>query len=1148
MKHADYVHLHNHSQFSLLDGACRIAEMVDRAVEYKMPALALTDHGNLFGAIEFYTRCRAGGIVPIIGCESYVAPRERQLKQSVPGAPDGGFHLLLLSKNLTGYKNLVKLVSAGYLEGFYHRPRIDFELFKQHAEGLIVTSACAQGEVAQAILRGSPDEAETVARRYLDLLGPENYFLEIQDHGIDIEDRVRPGVIALAKKLGIRLVATNDCHYLQRDHAAAHDVLLCIQTGKNIGDTQRLRYETSEIYFKTVEEMKALFAATPEAIENTLRIAESCHLEMDLDSLHLPDFPIPSGFVDRDDYLRHLAEKGMAHRYPHATPGIKERLDYELDVIRKMGFAGYFLIVQDLVRYAKDHDIPVGPGRGSAAGSLVSYCLEITDIDPIRFGLLFERFLNPERISMPDIDIDFSDRGRDEVIQYVIQKYGKENVCQIITFGTMAARGVVRDVGRVLGMSYAEVDKIAKIIPFEIDMTLEKALRLKPELTEMAGTDPRVAKLLEYSKVLEGLTRHASTHAAGVVIAPAPLTEFVPLYRGAKGETTTQYDMKWVEKIGLLKMDFLGLRTLTVIDDAVRAVKSNRGMNIDWDAAGLEDPAVYKLFADGETTGIFQFESSGMRDYLRKLRPTLFEDLIAMNALYRPGPLDANMIDEYIDRKHGRKEVVFDHPKIEKVLKDTYGVIVYQDQVMQVASELAGFSMGKADTLRKAMGKKNPEIMAKMKSEFIEGAVSHQVEKGIAEKVFDFCETFARYGFNRSHSASYAMLAYRSAYLKAHWPVEFLAASMSSEMDNTDRIRVLMQECRRLAIPVDPPDVNASLSVFTAVGDRILFGLSAVKNVGESAVEAIVRARDEGGPFSTLFDFCGRVDGHAVNRRALEALITGGALDKLGAHRRQLLEAVPDAVAYGARSVEDRRRGQSSLFGEASGNGVSIPEPTLPAVAPWNDRERWVKEKEALGFYVTGHPLSDYREELRLFATASTDRAADLPDESEVQMGGIITAIKSQMDKKGNMMAFFTLEDFSGSIECLCFADPYRRCGAHLAIDALVLVGGNLSTREGERPKLKVANITPLADTRNGAVLDMHVRLSPEHLQQGILDELERLVCRFDKGNGFLYLYYPVGSDTVKIKSNRVRIEARRELVDSLRELLGADSVMCSRG
>lgn len=1148
MKHADYVHLHNHSQYSLLDGACRIAEMVERAVEYKMPALALTDHGNLFGAIEFYTRCRAGGIVPIIGCEAYVAPRERQLKQSVPGAPDGGFHLLLLVKNLTGYKNLVKLVSAGYLEGFYHRPRIDFGLLSRHAEGLIATSACAQGEVAQAILQGRPEDAEAVARRYLDLLGPENYFLEIQDHRIDIEDRVRPGVIELAKRLGVGLVATNDCHYLQREHAAAHDVLLCIQTGKNIGDTQRLRYETNEIYFKSVEEMKTLFAATPEAIENTLRIAESCRLELELDTLHLPDFPIPAGYHNRDQYLRYLAEKGMSKRYPHPTPGIKERLDYELEVIGKMGFSGYFLIVADLVKHAKDHNIPVGPGRGSAAGSLVSYCLEITDIDPMRFGLLFERFLNPERISMPDIDIDFSDRGRDEVIRHVIQKYGKENVCQIITFGTMAARGVVRDVGRVLGMPYSEVDRIAKIIPFEADMTLEKAQRLKSELKEMAESDPRVAKLLEYSKVLEGLTRHASTHAAGVVIAPAPLTEFVPLYKGTKGEITTQYDMKWVEKIGLLKMDFLGLRTLTVIDDAVRAVAENSKTAIDWDAVGLDDPEVYKIFADGETTGIFQFESSGMRDYLRKLRPTSFEDLIAMNALYRPGPLDANMIDEYIDRKHGRKDVSYDHPKIEKVLKDTYGVIVYQDQVMQVASELAGFTMGKADTLRKAMGKKNPEIMAKMKNEFLDGAVERGVERGIAERIFDFCETFARYGFNRSHSASYAMLAYRSAWLKAHYPVEFLAASMSSEMDNTDRIRVLMQECRRLGIPVDPPDINVSQAAFTAVRDRILFGLSAVKNVGESAVEAIVKARKDGGRFTTVFEFCGRVDGHAVNRRALEALVTGGALDGLAGHRRQVLEAIPDAIAHGSRMGEDRRRGQSSLFGESAGNGVTIPEPTLPDLPPWTDRERWAKEKDALGFYVTGHPLSEFREELRLFATSSTDRVADLPDESEVQIGGIVTQIRSQLDKRGQMMAFFTLEDFSGTIECLCFADPYARAGKNLLTDALVLVSGTVSTKEGERPKLKVTNITPLADTRNGAVLDMHVRLTPEHMEAGTLDELERLVCRFDKGNGFLYLYYPVGAQTVKIKSNRVRIEARRELVDSLRELLGADSVLCSRG
>ncbi|MBI5867408.1 MAG: DNA polymerase III subunit alpha [candidate division Zixibacteria bacterium] len=1146
MKHADFVHLHNHSQFSLLDGACRINDMVERAVEFKMPALALTDHGNLFGAVEFYTKCLAKGIVPIIGCETYVAPQGRGFKQSVPGAPDGGFHLILLAKNITGYKNLVKLVSQAYLEGFYHRPRIDFELLRDHAEGLIATSACAQGEVEQALLNGRPAEAEQAARRYLDLFGPENYYLEIQDHNIEVEDRARPGVIALARKLGVNLVATNDCHYLMRTHAPAHEALLCIQTGKTLNDTERMRYSTEELYFKSVDEMKSLFAATPEAIENTLRIAEACRLELDLKTLYLPEFPIAEGFSSRDEYLKHLADRGLAKRYPHPTQGIHDRLSYELSVIQKMGYAGYFLIVADLVHYAKNRGIPVGPGRGSAAGSLVSYCLEITDIDPIQFGLLFERFLNPDRISMPDIDIDFSDRGRDEVIQYVIQKYGKDNVCQIITFGTMSARGVVRDMGRVLGMSYSEVDRIAKIIPAEIDMTLEKAIRLKPELTQMATDDPRVAKLLDYSRTLEGLTRHASTHAAGVVIAPAPLTEFVPLYRGARGEVTTQYDMKWIEKIGLLKMDFLGLRTLTVLDDAEHAVASNRGVTIDWAKIGLEDSAVYRLFATGETIGIFQFESSGMRDYLRKLRPTVFEDLIVMNALYRPGPLDANMIDEYIDRKHGRKQVIYDHPKIERVLKDTYGIIVYQDQVMQVASELAGFSMGKADTLRKAMGKKDSEIMARMKQEFIDGAVNHGVEREIAGKVFDFCETFARYGFNRAHSASYAMLAYRSAYLKARYPVEFMAASMSSEMADTDRIRVFMQECRRLSIPVSPPDINESQAVFTASGDRILFGLSAVKNVGMAAVESIVAVRNTDGPFTSLYDFTSRADSRAVNRRALEALITAGAFDKLPGHRHQLLEALNDALSSGARVAEDRRRGQESLFG-GSASAAAIPPPTLPDVPKWSDKEIWSREKEALGFYVSGHPLSDYTEEMRLFTTCSADQAGDLPDESEVQMGGIITQMKSQLDKKGQMMAFFTLEDFAGSIECLCFSDPFKRFQSIFRIDSLVLLSGRVSTREGERPKLIIQTATLLSESRNGAVLDLHITLTPEQMEADLLASLEQLLTKYDRGNGILYFYYPVGNRTVKVKSNRVRLEASRELVDSLRELLGADAVFCSR-
>lgn len=1146
MKHAEFIHLHNHSQFSLLDGATRIESMVKRAKEYGMPALAITDHGNLFGAIEFYTKCRAEGIVPIIGCEAYVAPRGMQHKQSVSGAPDGGYHLLLLTKNLTGYKNLVKLVSTAYTEGFFYRPRIDFDLFNEHAEGIVATSACVQGEVAQNLLSGRTTEAEETARRYLDLLGKENYYLEIQDHGIDIEDKVRPMVIDLANRLGVNLVATNDCHYLEQKHAKAHDALLCIQTGKVLSDQDRMRYNTDQIYFKSPDEMKKLFADTPSAIENTLAIAEMCSLELETGKFYLPDFPLPENYKTKEAYLAHLANEGLRKRYERQTPELQARLDYEIDVISRMGFAGYFLVVADLVHYAKTHGVSVGPGRGSAAGSLVSYCLAITDIDPIKFNLLFERFLNPDRISMPDIDIDFSDRGRDSVIQYVIKKYGKDNVCQIITFGTMAARAVVRDVGRVLGMSYGEVDRIAKIIPFEVDMTLEKAIRLKPELKQMAEEDPRVSTLLDYSQTLEGLTRHASTHAAGVVIAPAPLTEFVPLFKGSKGEVTTQYSMKWIESIGLLKMDFLGLRTLTVLEDAEKAVLDNRGVKVDWDNLGIEDPKVFDLFASGETTGIFQFESSGMRDYLRKLRPTVFEDIIAMNALYRPGPLDANMIETYVDRKHGREKVEYYHPRIEKILRDTYGVIVYQDQVMQVAAELAGFSMAKADTLRAAMGKKKVDLMAKMKVEFIEGAVGLKVPRDVAEKVFDFCETFARYGFNRAHSAAYAMLAYRCAWLKVHYPVEFMAALMTSEMGDTDRIRIFMRECRRLNIPVDPPDINASLSAFTARGERILFGLSAVKNVGEGAVEVIVNARDEGGVFANIFDFTGRVDVRTVNRRALEALVCAGAFDRLPGHRAQLLHALDAAIAYGAQSATDRRRGQASLFD--GGDVVETSAPQLPDVAEWTVDERWAYEKEALGFYVSGHPLLAFAEELQLFSTASADQAGDLPDEAEVSIGGVVTGLKTQADRKGNMMAFLTLEDFGGTLEVICFSEPYRKCSHLLVNDSLVLLSGRINTREGERPKLIMNNAVALADVRGGAVLDVHANLTPEQLSAGILDQLETVLSRYDKGNGFLFLYYPVGTETVKIRSNRIRLDARRELVTSLRELLGSESVFCTKG
>ncbi len=1143
-KHADFVHLHNHSQFSLLDGACRIDQMVRRAAEYNMPALALTDHGNLFGAVDFYTTCRAAGIIPIIGCEMYVAPESRKHKERISGKPDSGYHLLVLAKNLAGYRNLLKLSSNAYLEGFYHRPRIDFELLEEYHDGLIVTSACAKGELAWHLGRENPEAAEQAARKYLELFGPDHFYVEIQDHGLESEDTIRPQLIDLARKLNIGLVGTNDCHYLHREHAEAHDALLCIQTGKKIDDTDRMRYGTDQLYFKSPEEMTELFADVPEAIENTIKIAESCRLELNWGDYLLPSYPLPEGFDDPGEYLADLARNGLHDRYESISSEVDERLNYELQVINNMGFPGYFLITKDFIDYARSCKIPVGPGRGSAAGSLVSYALGITNVDPLAYGLLFERFLNPERISMPDIDIDFSDRGRDEIIKYVIEKYSSESVCQIITFGTMAARGVVRDVGRVLGISYAEVDRIAKMIPFELDMTLEKALKRKPELKELAESEEHVGKLISISKNLEGLTRHASTHAAGVVIAPGRLDDYVPLFKSNKDEITTQFDMNSVEKIGLLKMDFLGLRTLTVIDDTITLIRENRGRELDPDEFPFDDQPTYESFASAETVGVFQFESSGMRDYLRKLHPERLSDLIAMNALYRPGPLDANMIDTYIDRKHGREEVTYPHPKLEPVLKETYGVIVFQDQVMKVAAELAGFSLAKADILRKAMGKKKVEIMAKMADEFVEGCQANEIPAEDAREIFEFMATFARYGFNKSHSTCYAILAYQTAYLKVHYPVEFMAALMTSEIDNTDRINVLRRECQRLSIQVLPPDINSSGTNFSVDNQAIRFGMGAVKNVGHNVVDKIVAAREEDGPFETIFDFVSRVDLRAVNRRALESLIAAGVFDGLGQHRALLLENLEKIIKWGQAKQADRFSGQHSLFGSGEG---SMPEPQLEDVPPWSEQEAMSREKAYLGFYASGNPLDKYADEIHLFANTSTDQLESLPDGSDVLLGGIVQSVKTSMDKKGNLMAFLTLEDYGGTVDVICFSDPYARFRDILTVEAPVLLSGAISAREDERPKLILQQADRLADIRKDIDLDLHIHLNEETTTAHILSEIGQVLGKFPEGRGFVFFHYHKNGRTIIARARQLRAGSDREPVDELRELLGAEAVYCTK-
>ncbi|MCK5124827.1 MAG: DNA polymerase III subunit alpha [candidate division Zixibacteria bacterium] len=1135
MKFSNFVHLHNHTQYSLLDGASKVKDLIATVKNMKMPAIAITDHGNMFGAIDFYKTATAAGVKPIIGMEAYVAGTSRFDHKKVPGYPDGGFHMVLLAKNQQGYKSLMKLGSAAYREGFYHRPRIDREILTEYHSGLIALSACLKGEVPYWLARGEEDKAEEAAQFYGDLFGVDHFYIEIQDHGIDKEDIVRPKLVELAQKLDLPLVATNDCHYIKQEDAEAHDALICIQTGKLVSDTNRMKYNTDQIYVKSAEEMGELFAEYPQAIENTIKIAERCNLEIELGTLLLPEFPIPVEDKTPDEYLEDLCREGIAKLYPEVTDEVTERMMYELGVIKQLGWAGYFLITMDFVQYAKDHDIPVGPGRGSAAGSIVSYSLGITNVDPIKYELLFERFLNPERISMPDIDIDFGDRQRDKIIEYVQNKYHKDNVTQIITFGTMAARGVVRDVGRVLAVPYSEVDKIAKMIPAAPDMTLEKALTQSPDLKQLVDSDPRVAKLIQLSKTLEGLCRHASTHAAGVVIAPADLTDYVPLFKGSKGEVTTQYPMKHVEMIGLLKMDFLGLRTLTVIDDAVKMVKVNHDVDIDLDNIDLAEEPIYKMFGCGHTIGIFQFESNGMRDYLSKLKPACLIDLIAMNALYRPGPLDSGMIDIYIRRKHGEEKVVYEHPVLEKILQDTYGVIVFQEQILQIANRMAGYSLGQADILRKAMGKKDIAIMQEQKKRFIDGSVENKVDKKVAERIFDLIETFARYGFNRAHSTCYAILAYQTAWLKIHYPHEFMAAALTSEMGDSNRVVILMDECRRMGIEVLPPDVNESHGTFTVVEDKIRFGLLAIKNVGAGPVEQILKARESGEKFESMADFVSRVDLHSLNRRALESMISAGAFDAIHANRAAMTTVLEAMITYGQTVQETSHT--VDMFGGGLEDGTR-KAPDMPKEEEWPVSERLSKEKEMLGFYVSGHPLGRFKKELLRFSGKSTRDIDSNDDGREISIGGIVQAIQIKVDKRGNQMAFVTLEDFAGSMELIVFSDCYDTSKSFLIVDSIILAWGRVSTREGQAAKLIVSRLIPLSNLADHFNCCLVLDVEREDLNKvgSVWPTLEPF-----RGDRDIIIITRKNGEELTIKPRNFQVRINGEVVDKLKDLLGED-------
>ena len=1141
MKHSDFVHLHNHSDYSLLDGASPIPAMVKRAAELEMPALALTDHGSMFGAVEFYQEARKAGVKPLVGIEAYVT-RGRLSDRS---AGDTAHHLVLLARDERGFKNLMRLSSLAYLEGFYYKPRVDHDVLARHAEGLLALSACPKGEVATDLLEDRDDDALRTAGMYRDMFGADNYFLEVQNHGIDIEAKIRAKVAALAARTGIPVVATNDCHYMSPDHTEAQDVLICIQTGKLVSDEKRMR-AVSGLHFRTPAEMKEVFADMPQAVLNTLAVAERCNLQLDFGKPLLPAFPLPPG-EDAEGYFRKLAWGELSTRYPgQVTEALNERFQYELDVICKMGFASYFLIVRDFIHFAKGRGIGVGPGRGSVAGSLVAYALRITDIDPIRHQLIFERFLYPERVTMPDIDIDFDDVRRPEVIEYVRKKYGEDNVTQIITFGTMGAKGVMRDVGRALGLSVPDVDRIAKMVPDGLNVTLERALEQTPDLKSLPEKGPVYAKLMRTARVLEGLARHASVHAAGVLITPGPLTDFVPLCRQKGDLVTTQWDMKSVEKAGLLKMDFLGLRTLSVLQECVDLVKSGHGIALDLQTLPEDDAKAFQLFQDAETVAIFQFESTGMRDYLKRLKPTVLEDLTAMNALYRPGPMEN--IPYFIDCKHGRQKVKYDHPKLEPILDGTYGVFVYQEQVMAAAHDLAGFSMAQADELRRAMGKKIVEEMARKRAQFIDGcAKTSRIAEKVADKIFTTMEKFAGYGFNKSHSAAYALVAYQCAWLKANHPAEFMAATMSSEMGDSSRLLTLVEECRRMKLELLPPDVNRSAWKFTIEDGKIRIGLGAVRNVGQGAVDALLAARAEHGPFATLFDLASAVPQGALNKRVLESLVAAGACDALGP-RERLVAGAGLALDHASTQHRDRASGQASLFGDAEASpGVAVAPP-LPDVPEWSNRERGTREKEVLGFYFSEHPLEHLRADIERVATHGIARALELGDGAEVRVVAIVGEIRQLSTRAGKLMGIVTLEDLTGRVECTVFPEAYEQAREELKTDAVVIAAGRVEVRDDRGVKLLLSEIKPWEGARHQYQAVLHIEIRAEELtEERILGMDEVLSAYPGESDVVLHIVKPDHS-RMAMRSRRFRVRAHDGLIAGLKERVPSCRVRWAKG
>jgi DNA polymerase-3 subunit alpha len=1066
-----FVHLHCHTDYSLLDGACDIDQLMKITAEQKMPAVAKTDHGNLFGAVKFYNAAKAAGVHPVIGCEVYISQQGHKTRSDT----DRYNHLVLLCENQEGYRNLINLVSTGYLDGFYYKPRIDLDLLSRHSKGLIGMSACLRGHIAETILSDKYDEARRLAHTYSDILGKNNFFLEVQDHHLEQDRRLTPELNRLSHETGLPLVATNDSHYLRKEDARAHEILLCIQTGKGMNDPNRMRWGTPDFYLKSRDEMMELFGELEDAVDRTSEIAARCQVNLQKVTNPFPKFDVPEGH-GADSYFEYVARQGFEKRRPrleamrakgtlkHDLAEYAERLDREIQMIQKMKFSGYFLIVWDFIRYAKSVGIPVGPGRGSAAGSLVGYAMAITDIDPLQYGLLFERFLNPERISMPDIDVDFCMNRRGEVIQYVTEKYGREQVAQIITFNTLGARAAIKDVGRVLEMPFADVDRITKLVPNVLNISLTEAMEQEPGFTELRKRDAKVDDVLNVALRLEGLARNCSVHAAGVVISPQPLKELVPLYKTNRDEIVTQFDMGGLEKLALLKMDFLGLTTLTLIQGALRLIEKRHGVKLVPEDLPLDDQETYEIFCKGFTSGVFQFESSGMRDILRRYQPSRLEDLTALNALYRPGPIQGGMVDDFIERKWGRRAVQYDLPELKELLEETYGVIVYQEQVMQISNRLAGYSLGDADLLRRAMGKKKLEEMTKQRARFIEGALARGLPQKKVEKIFDLMEQFAGYGFNKSHSAAYAFLAFVTAYLKAHYPIDFMAALLTSETGNTAKVVKYINECREMGIKILPPDVNHSEWSFTPDGQAIRFGMGAVKNLGQSAVEAIGKARDEIGRFTSLHQFCEKVDLGAINRRMIESLIRAGAMDSLEGTRSQKFAAVEGAMEAGQRAWRDRESGQEGLFGE-----IIAEEPhaaPLPNVPEWTDKEKLAGEKELLGFWVTGHPLDRYEDKIAELASHDTSSLEGLAKNAEVSLCGVLTGITRKRNKEGKPWTIMSVEDRNGSVEAMVFASNYERLASQVVEDQVVLIRGLVLPEENAAPKLSVQEVVALDNAR----------------------------------------------------------------------------------